>query len=95
MGYNLQNSQKMKGQWNMDCILKCWDIYLQFHFHFDLIRNKENESKMEIWISNFDENLNMLLDKLNSINTAESRQRLVWTMLILTDIVIAYQQSKW
>ena len=51
------------------------EIYY-YHTHFFKDKDQENELKMEIWNTDFDRNLNVILDKLNLINNEENRERL-------------------
>ena len=47
-----------------------------YHYHFHLMRDKKNELKMEVWNNAFDENVKIILDKLNLINTEENIEKL-------------------
>ena len=47
-----------------------------YDFHFNLISDPENELKMEVWNSDFDRNINIILDRLNLIDSPGNRELL-------------------
>ena len=57
-----------------------------YHFHFNLNVDKDNALKMETWNNEFDKNLNIILDKLNLINTQENKEKLKMNGLSHMDI---------
>ena len=45
-----------------------------YDFHFNLVSDPRNELKMEVWNSDFDRNLNVILDRLNLIDSTENQE---------------------
>merc|ERR1712154_385188 len=68
-----------------------------YHFH-QLLSDPRDTLKMEVWISDFDRNLNVVLDRLNLIDSAENRAILEMNGLSNIDIAVErknlYQKLK-
>ena len=47
-----------------------------YDHHFNKISDRLNELKMEVWVEDFDQNANRILDALNCIDTKENRDKL-------------------
>eukprot|EP01083_Nonionella_stella_P091286 255208_1 len=45
-----------------------------YYYHFDLVTQPEYELKMETWHSDFERNMNVMLDALNLIDSKENRE---------------------
>ena len=57
-----------------------------YDHHFNKISDRLNELKMEVWIKDFDQNANRILDVLNFIDTKENRDKLKMNGQINLDI---------
>lgn len=44
-----------------------------YDFHFNLVTDPRDELKMEVWMNDFDRNLNVILDRLNLIDSPKNR----------------------
>ena len=58
-----------------------------YDFHFNLVSDPRNELKMEVFHSDFDRNLNVILDRLNLIDSPENREILRRSGLSDVDIL--------
>ena len=63
-----------------------------YDFHFNLISDPENELKMEVWMTDFDRNINVILDRLNLINSLENRE--ILNRNGLDDVDIAKERQR-
>merc|ERR1712228_468650 len=57
-----------------------------YHYHFNIITDPDNELKMEDWHNNFDENVDVMLDRLNLIDSPGNRDKLRQNGLSYIDI---------
>ena len=63
-----------------------------YDFHFNLISDPENELKMEVWMTDFDRNINVILNRLNLIDSPENREILQRNGLEDVDIAAERQE---
>ena len=63
-----------------------------YDFHFNMISDPENELKMEVWMTDFDRNVNVLLDRLNLIDIPKNRKRLKHHLMF--DVNIAAERKR-
>lgn len=62
-------------------------VFPEIHdVHFKMISDPRNELKMEVWHSDFDRNLNVILDRLHLMDSPENRKRLKRNGLFDVDI---------
>ena len=69
------------------------EIYY-YHTHFFKDKDEESELKMEIWNTDFDQNLNVILDKLNLVNNEQNRNRLIQNDFDLSYVDIDEERQK-